>query len=74
MIIFQSVLSYYRVLFEDGAASKNPDGVKKLLFCSGKIYYDLVKQRAQRKLDDSVAIARVEQVSLIVKLISTSNI
>ncbi|MCF8170883.1 MAG: 2-oxoglutarate dehydrogenase E1 component [Candidatus Methylopumilus sp.] len=35
--------------------------VKRVLVCSGKVYYDLVHGRADRK-DDSVAIIRVEQL------------
>ena len=32
------------------------------MFCSGKVYYDLVKERAARGFDNDIAIARVEQV------------
>ena len=35
--------------------------VKRLVVCSGKVYYDLVKKREEKKLDD-VAIVRVEQL------------
>ena len=35
--------------------------VKRVLVCSGKVYYDLVHGRAERK-DSSVAIIRVEQL------------
>ncbi|MDH3650571.1 MAG: 2-oxoglutarate dehydrogenase E1 component, partial [Saprospiraceae bacterium] len=35
--------------------------IKKVLFCSGKIYYDLVEARKNRKLAD-VAIVRLEQL------------
>ncbi len=41
-------------------ASTDPKKVKKILFCSGKIYYDLMHARAERKRDD-VAIIRLEQ-------------
>lgn len=47
---------------EEGAPAKNPANVKRIIFCSGKVYYDLVKERATRGFDDSVAIARLEQV------------
>ena len=47
---------------EEGAPTKNPANVKRIIFCSGKVYYDLVKERATRGFDDSVAIARLEQV------------
>ncbi|XP_076168183.1 oxoglutarate dehydrogenase Nc73EF isoform X2 [Ptiloglossa arizonensis] len=54
---------FLRVIPEEGEAAKNPNNVKRLLFCSGKVYYDLKKARAERKLDDKIAIARVEQIS-----------
>lgn len=37
--------------------------MRKLLFCSGKVYYDLKKARGERELNDQIAIARVEQIS-----------
>jgi len=40
---------------------KKADKVKRVLVCSGKVYYDLVKKRAEKEADD-VAILRVEQL------------
>jgi 2-oxoglutarate dehydrogenase E1 component len=37
------------------------DKVKRVLACSGKVYYDLVKKREEKGIDD-VAILRVEQL------------
>jgi 2-oxoglutarate dehydrogenase E1 component len=54
-----------RVIPEEGAATENPSGVKKLLFCSGKVYYDLKKARNEKNLEKDVAIARVEQVQFV---------
>ena len=39
----------------------NPANVKRVLACSGKVYYDLVNARAERKANN-VAIIRVEQI------------
>ncbi len=39
----------------------DPAGVTRLLLCTGKVYYDLVKARDERK-DNSIAIVRVEQL------------
>ena len=46
---------------QDQAIVKNADKVKRIVACSGKVYYDLVKKRAEAKIDD-VAIIRVEQL------------
>jgi 2-oxoglutarate dehydrogenase E1 component len=37
------------------------DNVKRIIFCSGKVYYDLLKYRGDRKIDDA-AIIRIEQL------------
>ncbi|QRN99270.1 2-oxoglutarate dehydrogenase E1 component [Archangium violaceum] len=39
----------------------DPAGVTRLLLCSGKVYYDLVKARDEHK-DSSIAIVRLEQL------------
>ncbi|XP_011330712.1 2-oxoglutarate dehydrogenase, mitochondrial isoform X2 [Ooceraea biroi] len=54
---------FLRIIPEEGTAAQNPNSVKRLLFCSGKVYYELKKSRAERNLDDKIAIARVEQIS-----------
>ncbi|XP_063701924.1 2-oxoglutarate dehydrogenase complex component E1 isoform X3 [Culicoides brevitarsis] len=54
---------FQRMIGEKGVAAENPGSVKKLIFCSGRVYYDLTKARAERKLENDIAIARVEQIS-----------
>ncbi|MGB0956541.1 MAG: 2-oxoglutarate dehydrogenase E1 component, partial [Panacagrimonas sp.] len=39
----------------------NTDKVKRIVFCSGKVYFDLFQARAKEKLD-SVALVRIEQL------------
>lgn len=53
---------FRRYIPEEGEASKKAANVKKLLFCSGKVYYDLVKERSSRGLDEEMAICRLEQI------------
>jgi 2-oxoglutarate dehydrogenase E1 component len=45
----------------DKSILANASNVKRLVLCSGKVYYDLVNSRKERGLTD-VAIARVEQL------------
>jgi len=35
--------------------------VKRVIFCSGKVYYDIAAERAKRSIDD-IAIVRIEQL------------
>ncbi|MCF0253957.1 MAG: 2-oxoglutarate dehydrogenase E1 component [Duodenibacillus sp.] len=37
-------------------------GAERIVACSGKVYYDLVRGRAERGMDGKVAIVRVEQL------------
>ncbi|MDP3343012.1 MAG: 2-oxoglutarate dehydrogenase E1 component [Hydrogenophaga sp.] len=54
--------SFQTVIPESNAAVvKNADKVKRIICCSGKVYYDLVKKREEKGVDD-VAILRVEQL------------
>jgi 2-oxoglutarate dehydrogenase E1 component len=48
----------FEELIVDNAKSKK---VRKILFCSGKIYYDLLERKERDKVED-VLIARVEQL------------
>jgi len=45
----------------DDAGIRDPQSVKKVLFCSGKVYYDLA-ERQQKEGRTDVAIIRVEQL------------
>ncbi|XP_026751044.1 2-oxoglutarate dehydrogenase complex component E1 isoform X3 [Galleria mellonella] len=55
--------AFRRVIPEEGPASQNPQKVRKLAFCSGRVYYDLLKERRDRGLEGDIAIARLEQIS-----------
>lgn len=51
------------VIGETSAAiNKKAKDVKRLIFCSGKVYYDLLKARESKRLDN-VALVRVEQLA-----------
>ena len=53
---------FYRLIPEGGLPSEKPDSVKKVIFCTGKVYYDLTKARAAGELESDIAISRVEQI------------
>jgi 2-oxoglutarate dehydrogenase E1 component len=43
------------------ASIKDPKKIERVLLCTGKVYYDLVAMREERRYDD-VAIIRIEQL------------
>ncbi len=51
----------FKTVIGEVNAEINPEKVKRVIACSGKVYYDLVKARAEKKHTD-VAIFRVEQL------------
>lgn len=51
---------FYNVIAETEESIK-PAGVKRVVFCSGKVYYELLEERRKREISD-VAIVRVEQL------------
>lgn len=53
---------FKRLIPDEGPAGQDPARVKRVIFCSGKVYYDLAKERKQRKLEGEVALIRLEQV------------
>uniref|UniRef100_A0A8V5H7S2 2-oxoglutarate dehydrogenase complex component E1 n=1 Tax=Melopsittacus undulatus TaxID=13146 RepID=A0A8V5H7S2_MELUD len=54
---------FLRVIPDSGPAAQNPEQVKRVLFCTGKVYYDLTRERKARQMEADVAITRVEQLS-----------
>ncbi|HOY36977.1 MAG TPA: 2-oxoglutarate dehydrogenase E1 component, partial [Piscinibacter sp.] len=51
----------FKTVIGEVNAEINADKVKRIIACSGKVYYDLVKARVEKKQND-VAIIRVEQL------------
>ena len=50
----------FKPVLDDPVATQAPNEVEKVVFVSGKLYYDLVKERASKGLDDRVALVRIE--------------
>ena len=56
--------SFHRVLWDDAlpaADAKRDAAIRRVVLCTGKVYYDLFEEREKRGLKD-VAILRLEQV------------
>jgi 2-oxoglutarate dehydrogenase E1 component len=51
----------FRTVIGDPVAAADPGKVKRVIVCSGKVAYDLMRRRDERKTGD-VAIVRVEQL------------
>ncbi|MBI1191661.1 MAG: 2-oxoglutarate dehydrogenase E1 component [Bacteroidetes bacterium] len=51
----------FRPLIDDEFAGKKSSNVSKILFCSGKIYYDLLERQQKTERKD-IAIVRLEQL------------
>jgi len=54
--------SFQRLISDKSVASENPAAVKKVIFCTGKVYYDLAKARKEAGLENEIAISTVEQI------------
>lgn len=53
---------FKRTIPDDGTSVTDPDSVRRVVFCSGKVYYDLDAARKAKGVTD-VAVARVEQLA-----------
>ena len=58
---FETGNRFQEVLDDPEVNAKNATAIKRLLLCTGKIYYDLVQQKQKDKRTD-VAIVRLEQL------------
>ncbi len=55
----------FQPVLDDAAAASRKDAVRRLVFCTGKLYYDLVAARAEQEKaggSSGAAIARVEEL------------
>ncbi len=53
--------SKFRFVIPEADAIDAPEKVKRVVLCTGKVYYDLLAERREKKITD-VALVRVEQI------------
>ncbi len=53
--------SCFQEILPDPKPVKDPSSIKRVIFCTGKVFYDLAAQRQERGAEDT-AILRVEQL------------
>ncbi len=52
---------FKRVIDDDATQIVAPEAVKRVVFCTGKLFYELAQERKNKGIKD-VAFVRVEQV------------
>ncbi|CAJ0932978.1 unnamed protein product, partial [Mesorhabditis belari] len=60
---FATGTHFQRVISESGSAAHNPAHVQRIVFCTGKVHYDLVNARKHIGKENNVALIRVEKIS-----------
>lgn len=59
---FAEGTSFHRILWDtDKDTLAKPKDIKRIVLCTGKVYYDLLQERRDRKIDN-VMLLRVEQL------------
>jgi len=61
---FMGDSTFHRILWDDAELAgnlKKPKDIKRVILCSGKVYYDLYQAREAKEIDD-VVILRLEQL------------
>ena len=53
--------TFHRVLWDEQAGLKPDSEIRRVVLCSGKVYYDLLETKEQRGIDD-VYVLRLEQL------------
>ena len=51
----------FQEVLPDTELTQNPEEIERLIFCSGKVYYDIIAYREKKGIDNS-AVIRVEQL------------
>ncbi|OMJ17686.1 putative 2-oxoglutarate dehydrogenase E1 component DHKTD1, mitochondrial [Smittium culicis] len=52
----------FKPVLDDPSVSDSPDSVKRVVFLSGKIYYELLAEKAKNEFGSQVALVRLEEL------------
>lgn len=63
MCVCDAAGTHFKRIIPDDGTTIDPQKVKRVVFCTGKIYYELIRERKNRGMDDAVAVVRIEQVT-----------
>jgi 2-oxoglutarate dehydrogenase E1 component len=58
---FAEGTAFREILDDDQLPTDNPERIERLVFCSGKVYFDLIEHRARHEIKNT-AIIRIEQI------------
>jgi 2-oxoglutarate dehydrogenase E1 component len=58
---FETGHRFQEVIPDQAVTTKNKGKIKRMLLCTGKVYYDLLQKKREEKRED-IAIVRVEQL------------
>lgn len=61
----------FQPIIPDPLTNDCASSVEKLVFCSGKVYFDLYKARMDKRYEKKVALVRVEQVDQSLNIINS---
>jgi 2-oxoglutarate dehydrogenase E1 component len=57
---FTTGTSFHRVMYDDAPRCADKD-IRRVVLCSGKVYYDLLEERTKRGIED-IVLLRMEQI------------
>ncbi|XP_065318343.1 2-oxoglutarate dehydrogenase complex component E1-like isoform X2 [Gordionus sp. m RMFG-2023] len=55
--------AFKRIIPDIGAGQSSPESVKRHILCTGKVYFDLEKEREDKNKEKDIVITRIEQLS-----------
>merc|ERR1711981_337739 len=54
---------FLQMMNDDPDGDAHPENIRRIIFCSGKVFHDIDAEREARGLQEKVAIVRLEQIA-----------